>query len=343
MRLVLPGGSSAGRRAFDTFTRVAAAVLFLALLAGLLGLLLRDRIPVVALLMYVPLLPLGIAAIVWELVARGRSLRRWRWMLGAIGVVAGACGLMTSLGRRASPAPPPPAGIQPINVLQWNVRWGGSGGGEDGTGGRWQSLCHDIAGRAPDMLVLNECPGSDRLNDLLRVLGPEWTGIHSASANGAAYRYRLLVAARWPVKLERQQPIPSGFVMQAVVRGPGGDVRVLVVDGESPPWFDRTPRLRAVAQILRDAEQAGAPVDVVAGDFNAVGRSVGFAEFSAAGFVSAGATQPGWRATWPAIAPLYDIDHVWVDREWTIVSFNRFTNRVSDHRGHFARIVRTQQ
>jgi hypothetical protein len=121
--------------------------------------------------------------------------------------------------------------------------------------------------------------------------------------------------------------------MQAVVAAPGGDVRVLVVDGESHPWHDRTPRLRAVAQICRDAERSGKPIDLIAGDFNAVGRSIGFETIADAGFTSAGASGDGWRATWPSMLPLYDIDHVWTGRTWSLLGVRRITNLVTDHRG----------
>jgi endonuclease/exonuclease/phosphatase (EEP) superfamily protein YafD len=170
-------------------------------------------------------------------------------------------------------------------------------------------------------------------------LGSDWALALSQNPYPTQYFYRLVVASRWPVTLEREWAIPTGRAMQAVVHASGGDVRVLVVDGESQPWHDRTPRLGAVAQILRDAALSGAPIDVVAGDFNSTRRSIGFDAIADAGFVSAGATSPGWRATWPSICPLYDIDHLWVSNRWTIEAFERFANLVTDHRGQVSRIA----
>lgn len=322
------------RRMLQFLLRAMAAGLFGMIFGGLVGLVVRDRFPVIALLIYVPLVPLGAAALVWEMAARGRGLPKWRFLLGAAGLVAVSAGVWTMTGGWAAAMPDmsdAPGGT-PIAVLQWNVRWGGGGGGKDGKLVRWDSICRDIARHAPDIVILSECPRRERLTHLEQTLGLAWTTVRSEHTDPARYFYRLVVGSRWPVTLERESAIPSGRVMQAVVAAPSGDVRVLVVDGESHFRHDRTPRLRAVAQILREAERSGAPIDLVAGDFNAVGRSVGFDAIASAGFTSAGATGPGWRGTWPSILPLYDIDHVWVSERWSITSVDRFPNRVSDHR-----------
>ena len=322
------------RRILITILRAGATALFVTLLGGLLSLILRDRLPVIGWLIYVPLVPLGAAALVWELAARGRGLPKLRFALGLVGAVALACGIVTSLGTGLPPAP----GVTPITVLQWNVRWGGGGGGDDGKAERWDSLCRDLARHAPDIVILSECPSEQRLDHLERTLGSAWTFARSEHPRRSRYLYRLLVASRWPVRLEREDAIPSGRVIQAVVGVPGGDVRVLVVDGESAFWHDRTARLGAVAQICRDAALLGQPIDVVAGDFNAIRRSVGFDLIADAGFRSAGASGAGWRPTWPSICPLYEIDYVWVNERWGIVSVERFTNLVTDHRGQLVRL-----
>lgn len=319
--------------------RAIAAGLFTAIVGGLVGLVVRDRLRVIGLLIYVPLLPLGIAAVSWDLIARGRALSKGRFALGTAGVIAIISGVWIMTGSATPPAPDAPGGT-PITVLQWNVQWGGGGGGEDGNLARWDSICRDIARHAPDIVVLSECPRQERLDHLTRTLGRSWTTVRSEHHDRDRYFYRLVVVSRWPVTLERESPIPSGRVMQAVVAAPGGDMRVLVVDGESHPLHDRTPRLHAVAQICRDVALSGKPIDIIAGDFNAVGRSVGFDAIAAADFTSAGATAPGWRATWPAPVPLYDIDHLWTSADWPITAFDRFTNSVTDHRGQVARLSR---
>jgi vancomycin resistance protein VanJ len=326
------------RRILITILRASAAALFATLLGGLLSLILRDRLPVVGWLIYVPLVPLGAAAIIWELLARGRGLPKLRFALGLVGAIALACGIVTTLGTGLPTTTRDTPGVTPITVLQWNVRWGGGGGGADGKAERWAPICRDVAGHAPDIVVLSECPSQERIGHLEQALGTTWTSVRSEHPRRSRYLYRLLVASRWPVTLEREDAIPSGRVMQALVAAPGGDVRVLVVDGESHFWHDRTVRLGAVAQICRDAAVSGMPIDLIAGDFNAIRQNVGFDAIGEAGFVSAGASGAGWRATWPSICPLYDIDHVWANERWNIGSLERFTNLVTDHRGQVMRL-----
>ena len=325
------------RRNVQLLLRAAAALLLSTLLGGLLGLIVRDRVVVVGWLIYVPLVPLGGVALVWELTARGRGLPKVRFGLGLVGALGCVAGLVTMLGSGATVAPVAP-GVAPLTVVQWNVRWGGGGGGRDGRSERWDSLCRDIAGRAPDIVVLSECPSEVRVEELKHTLGPEWTSVSSRNGPRAHYLYSLVVAARWPLMLDREFAIPSGRVMQVTVAAPGGDVRVVVADGESPFWHDRTARLGAIAQFCRDAAASGTPIDLIAGDFNAVGRSVGFDAIAGAGFTSAGASGRGWRASWPSICPLYDIDHVWVGQRWNIAAVERFTNLATDHRGQLVRL-----
>ena len=190
------------------------------------------------------------------------------------------------------------------------------------------------------VVVLSECPSETRVRELTTLLGAGWTSVSSRNSPRAHYLYSLVVAARWPVTVEREAPIPSGRVMQVTVAAPGGDVRVLVADGESHFRHGRTARLGAIAQFCRDAAASGKPIDLIAGDFNAVGRSVGFDAIADAGFTSAGASGAGWRATWPSICPLYDIDHVWVGERWTTSDVSRLTNLVTDHRALVVQIYR---
>jgi endonuclease/exonuclease/phosphatase family metal-dependent hydrolase len=136
----------------------------------------------------------------------------------------------------------------------------------------------------------------------------------------------------------RQVPITNGSAVEVTVIIRDRLVRVVVVDGDSNVLRSRTPMLRDVIRACADSAAAGEPIDLIAGDFNAVGRSVGFDEFPRAGFTNASAQSPGWRPTWPAWLPLYDIDHVWVGRGWVVESYEQFTNLSTDHRAQFARL-----
>ncbi len=322
------------RRIVHSLSCLVSLALLATLLAGVTGHFLRDRLPVLHLLMYAPLLPTGLAAVGWDGIQWGRSLPRVRFALAALGSIAACFSAFTTYGFRPPTAPDAPGGGG-LTVLQWNIRWGGGGGGVDGSEDRLASIRADIARRAPDIVVLSEAPSSDALASL-----DGMAFVQSQHRKGDPYLYRLVVASRWPVVLEREEAIPSGRIMRARVAAPGGDVRVLVVDGQSHPLIDRTPRLRAVAQLLREAEAAGQPIDLIAGDFNAVPRSIGFDAIAAAGFASVSDVHCGWHATWPSICPLYEIDHVWVGGRWSPAGVERFTNLATDHRGIVARLTR---
>ena len=96
--------------------------------------------------------------------------------------------------------------------------------------------------------------------------------------------------------------------------------------------------LRDVAAACRRAREAGAPIDVLVGDFNSVARSIGFDDLEAEGYALASrsslrlagdvplrpprpttSTTSGPAATSPASAPEF------------------FTELTSDHRGQVAR------
>ena len=174
------------RRIVQLLLRAAAALLFAILLGGLLGLIVRDRMPVIGWLTYVPLVPLGGVALVWELAARGRGLPKQRFALGLIGALGLLGGVVTMLGGGGGSTNAPAAsGVAPLNVVQWNIRWGGGGAGHDGHSQRWDSLCRDIAGRAPDIVVLSESPSDARVKELERALGPGWTSVCSRNARRA--------------------------------------------------------------------------------------------------------------------------------------------------------------
>jgi len=244
-------------------------------------------------------------------------------------VITGSLGKAPVIDPHAEPGP---------LVIQWNVRWGGGGSGADGKQERWDSICQDIARHTPDIILLSESPRRERIEHLEHTLGAEWTSVVSQSEQRAHYLYRMVVLSRWPVILEREAAIPTGRVMQGLVSAPGGNVRVLVVDGESHVWHERVPRLRAVAQFCRDAEAAGQPINIIAGDFNAIGRSIGFDAIAEAGYYSATKN----RATWPSICPVYDIDHLWVGNGRGVMSVEQRTNLATDHIGNTVRLCRQQ-
>jgi hypothetical protein len=171
-------------------------------------------------------------------------------------------------------------------------------------------------------------------------MGAAWSAVKVEHAPRSHYWYRLVVLSRWSVRTQRLVSIHNGVAMAVTVDQPSRPIRILVVDGHSTITQLRTPMLHDVAQACRRAATAGTSFDLVAGDFNAVARSVGFDALGAVagGYTQAAHASTGWRTTWPVPLPLYDIDHVWV-RHGLILSCDLFANCASDHRGQLVRLA----
>jgi endonuclease/exonuclease/phosphatase (EEP) superfamily protein YafD len=324
-------GNSRGFR----FARLARSAigpgLALGIALGVLGQVVRDRSAAWALLMYLPTVPMGLLAVGWDAIRRGRALPGPKFALGAVGLAAavGAGWGMVGSGPR------PGSGDGPeVSVLHWNVVWGG---GKHRSPAKWAAIQREILAHDADLVVLSEAPPDDWLDGLVSAMGPGASRVQVENGPGAAYWYKLVVCSRARLRLVRGEPIADGVGMVVEAELPGGALRLLVVDGQSHPLRWRTPRLRDVGSACRRAREAGEPIDVVAGDFNAVGRSLGFEAIEAQGYALASRASGGWRGTFPSGLPLYDIDHVWVRGEATGLRSRLFTRLASDHRGQVAR------
>ena len=330
---------------------------------GVVGRIVRDRSAAAALLLYLPLIPIGLVAAAYDFARRGRALPRGRFVLAAVGLLGAAVDVGHMVGWRRPPAADlsargggpvsPTARGREVTLVHWNVQWGGS---RRGTDRPWQSVTAALAARRPDVVVLSEAPPEQWVREW--VAGMEgWSVAFHDGSTGAKYRSQLAVVARWPTRNERDVRLPNGsgvIVRVDVPPEPGGAVaprgrplRVFVVDGRSGLGIHRTPLLREVARVCDAAAAAGEPVDVIAGDFNAVSRSTGFdalrharvADGDGGGYALASEFSGGWRGTFPAPLPLYDIDHVWVRREVDVDGCDLFSClTATDHRGQAVRL-----
>ena len=313
---------------------VVGSGLALAIALGSAGQVIRDRSVPLALLMYLPTVPLGLAAACLDAACRGRALPRGRFALGAIGLVAAAWAAWPLVGWGPASAPASTAGVDSVvSVLQWNVLWGG---GQVRDPAKWARIRAEIVGQGADLVVLSEAPPDDWLDLLAADLGPGTTRVQAEHTPEDEYWYKLVVFSKGPLRLARPEPIAdgAGVVVEAEVRG--RLVRLLVVDARSNPLLPRGPRLLGVADACRRAREAGEPFDVVLGDFNTLSRSLGFDAIEAEGYDLAARSCRGWRGTFPSILPAYDIDHVLIRRDELPVECRLFTNLASDHRGQVA-------
>jgi len=134
-------------------------------------------------------------------------------------------------------------------------------------------------------------------------------------------------------------PLPNGKGMSVVVHVKGCRLRIFVVDGLSNPFRSRLPFLHAIVAACRAARDANRPFDVVVGDFNTPGQSLGFDRLVKEGYTLASRSAAGWRATFPSWLPIYDIDHIWLACGPRVGSASFFYGPSSDHRGQVARLL----
>jgi endonuclease/exonuclease/phosphatase family metal-dependent hydrolase len=196
-----------------------------------------------------------------------------------------------------------------------------------------------ILAREPDVIVLSETPPDPLLFATLRRPGNGWNAVQFHPGPGTRYWYSLLVCSRSPVSLDREVPVRNGSAMAVTVTVRGRPLRLLVVDGMSTIALLRTPFLHDIAAACDAAARDGRPYDVVVGDFNSVGHSIGFdaVRSAAGGYRRASDYCGGWRATWPAPLPVFDIDHVLAHSGVTVGGCEIFSINPldTDHRGQF--------
>jgi endonuclease/exonuclease/phosphatase (EEP) superfamily protein YafD len=317
---------------------------FFVILLVLIGQTVRDRTVELGLLMYIPVLPLGLWTVALDLWQAGYSLPGFRFSLTLIGLAMITWGEMTMIGQGATPGTF--SYKTQVSVLQWNISWGGMK-----KMGGWKSISRDIMRWHPDIAILSETPHQFRLNRALnKPMGWSMVMYEDSWSNP------LAICSAWPLQLEQVVKIHDGVAMTVVVRVKNHPLRILAVDGKRnmskrmtilshqvlPRW--RIPLLGDIAQFIVRSEQQGKPIDIIAGDFNTISRSLGFDAWDqvGGGYHLASKYSSNWRGTWMSILPLYDIDHVWVHKRFLGLSANLFTNLATDHRGQLVKFHFTQ-
>ncbi len=330
----LSAGRPPRRRLLQLAARAAALGSAVLIVSGLVGQAIRDRSIGAALLMYIPLLPIGVVAAALDLASRGRSLPRLRFGLTAMGLIAIVWSAAAMMGSGVPDRPG--GGDREVSVLHWNVQWGG---GLFRSPRTWAAQCATIAGLGPDLVVLSEGPSGDWLDRLVEKMGSGASYVGIRHDPRSPHWYQLAVCSRWPLRLEGRRSFPGGVGMSVSGEVRGDRLRLLVVDGISSPIRSRLPFLRAVAGECREAAASGRPYDLVLGDFNTPSRSLGFEALEALGYRLASRSARGWRGTFPAWLPVYDIDHIWLRAGLGLGSCSFFNGPHTDHRGQMVRIL----
>jgi endonuclease/exonuclease/phosphatase family metal-dependent hydrolase len=321
-------------RLIQFFGRLGSFGLAAVIIAGFVGQMIRDASPMTAILMYLPLLPASFAAIVFDIVRRGRALPRARFVLTLLGIVGGTWALMLLIGSGAIGKYDPED--TEVTLLHWNVMWGGGPFRSERT---WAAQRAAIMERNPDFIVLSELPPADWLKLLIDEMGPGANVVGIEHDRRSPYWFRLGVCSRCPIQVEKRMPLPGGVAMSVAAEVRGRAMRLLIVDGKSNPFQSRLPFLGAIAELCREAAKEGRPFDAVAGDFNTPSRSIGFDSLMAEGYTLASRSAAGWRGTFPSWLPIYDIDHIWIRPGLRTRSCTLFTGPASDHRGQFVSLL----
>lgn len=302
-------------------TRWSTAGLVLAAVAAL-GL--ADRVPALAAATYLPL----------PLLSAGLLLRLFiRRSFGLPFVLTAAIGAFGALEMWGYATPPAAEGPELI-VVQQNVWWGG---GSARSPERWARIEEELLAKTPDVLVLAELPEASWLEPSQRRWQARRPAVHLTWAQGEPEDpnwHRVGIASPFVHTSTRAFTIEDGFVLDVTVLTPRRPVRVWAIDGLSDPARDRRRMLGDLARRLKGAEP---PVDILAGDFNAPSKSVGFDALREAYFL-ASEHSGQWRATWPSGCPLVDVDHVWLRRRaFGLASSRLFGLENLDHRGQSVR------
>jgi vancomycin resistance protein VanJ len=275
-----------------SFYQQLAAVLWLAAL--LARLLLRDRVPYVAALVYAtPPLILGVGALAvagsWAWARR----RRWALAFLALGLACGAWHAGVSRRRQ-------PEAKGDLRVLLWNVSRGQAG---------WDRLAADIEAPSADLVFLVEADGGRP-----GLLAGTWRWIDAGLAVGG--RGTILSAEIVPLG-----PGSRAVVVKIDLRG--RPVSAILVDVGANPL-----RPRGLAFGPLDVLRRRVKPDLILGDFNTPRDSVHFDAWRgelAHGFEAAG---EGWDATWNFVLC---IDHVWCAPSLRPVHVRHVWRPTSDH------------
>lgn len=291
--------------------------------AALTGHLLRDRVLLLAALTYLPLTLIGLVAAGYDVVRGGRTWGDYR--LAGVSFFVGLWALTGMVGWRSAP---PADGPRPsIRVVLQNAWWGG---GPWRSTEAWDRTLTEVTDGQPNLLMFSEAPIIPWFGAFVQER--KWSMDYVQYGSEDPYWFRLVVLSPWPHRAATPVELPDGSGLLVEVDHPEGPIRIAMVDGRSSPLRDRVLFLDAVSDLLRRQAEGARTIDILAGDFNAPARSVGF-DAIRRDYWLVSETCGQWRGTWPRWLPLIDVDHIWVRRGWTAKECEIFSITYGDHRG----------
>lgn len=254
-------------------------------------------------------LGLGMVALGFVVLLRHGAWRTRTALQCVVVAVAAVVTLRSSLGLpRAVPVESP----ELVTLLQWNTNWPAS---DDP-----RSMLA-LAGAPADVTLISN-RGSITSVDMVH----RWAGAQARVVGAGPFA----LVTRWPV-VEARMVAAGGTgsgtwcIARFVVMPPawaGRPLRIAMVDLPSRPSLPRIDVANAIAESIRSGGLGD--VDVVAGDFNAIGGSVILSRCFDGMRDAANEAGVGWYATWPRRFPLWQIDHTLLGHElrclraWTV-------------------------
>jgi endonuclease/exonuclease/phosphatase family metal-dependent hydrolase len=278
----------------------------------------RDSIAALAPVYYAtPPLVLAVLTLLAAIVfARGRAHRR-----GIAAAVLTVGLLAWGMGRHVS-LRNPIGSDDGIVLCTWNLShgWGG-----------WADIAGVLAEDDADVIGLVEADLSDEARQTLAEALPD----HTILAGDAGMTVAVRGEAGEPTMISLGE---GSSCLRLDVRCKETDLAVLLVDIDSNPFTDRGGPIRAVQKLA--AGITDRPV-VILGDFNTPRDSAHFDDWDGALSNVGDSLGCGWLATWPAWAPVLEIDHIWLSKRLEARRCRIGWSFQSDHRRVIAVIAPT--
>lgn len=249
------------------------------------------------------------------------------WFVALTSVALSTCS--ASAQPRARPSPG-------LRVVTYNILAGDRG---------LEGLTKTLAGAEADVIALEEVDKGTRRSgkvDQAAALGKA-LGLHHAFVPHFAYQggeFGVALLSKHPIVRAERRTVKGSRLSQldATVRTPQGDVRVLVVhftvtfpfrDDREQRATDAARALEAKAAAAVAAAEQG-PV-LVLGDMNDDSGSPTYEAFSKTLQDACDVKGAGLAKTWNSAFPLTRIDYVWASKQFEVTSCDTISSVASDH------------
>lgn len=274
-----------------------------------LGQVVRERIPFLELLFYIPSPVVAAGLLLGAFLALMTRRRSAAFAFGAVAMIP----LSWTLGvenRLLEPHPKKCFESSVVRVVHWNVFRGKLG---------WDGVLAAVRAENADLVVFSELPPKADPDATARALGGGYSVIQTGGFG--LYARGEWMDGRWLVKSDDLRVYVARWIAS------GGECRVMIVDLASSLRFPRRAPLLRVVNYIR-AEQP----DLVLGDFNALRRSAAFDELPPGYRHAYDESGHSWSATWPVPLPLWAIDQCIHGSRIVTPRYELRSTRWSDHR-----------